>query len=116
MARPKKDAEERRASPLSIRLTDDERAQIEESSIKAGMSASEYVRMLALGGRIVIAERRFLDPAVFDELRRIGVNLNQLTKLAHVKENMPPALPRLCADLERFLAKQLDGYGPEDRR
>lgn len=115
MARPKKERGALRAGRIAFRLTEAENMQIEEAARKAEMTPSEYARMQALEGRVIVSQNRTLDAAVFDELRRIGVNLNQLTRLAHVKENMPPELPRLCEQLERFLSREIDGYDPESR-
>jgi len=115
MARPKKDPHELRTETLAFRLTPSERIQIEQAAAKAGLQPSAYARMQAIKGRVVASEQRTLAPELFDELRRIGVNLNQLTRLAHINEEPPKDLPRLCAALDRFLLKELSGYGAQGR-
>jgi uncharacterized protein (DUF1778 family) len=115
MARPKKDPDERRTETLAFRLTPTERIRIEQAAARAGLPPSAYARMQAIRGRVVSSERRTLAPDLFDEPRRIGVNLNQLTRLAHIREEPPPELPHLCAALDRFLAKELAGYGAQGR-
>ena len=82
MARPRKEPDDRRSETLAIRLTVAERIRVEQAAFAAGLSASEYARSLVLAGRVVVRQNRALDHAAFDELRRIGVNLNQLTRLA----------------------------------
>lgn len=112
MARPKKQPAERKSAPMSIRFSVPERMLIEQHARDAGLgSASEYVRQQALHGQIIIRQSQSLDPAVFDQLRRIGVNLNQLTRIANTEGEIPPELNRLCAEIEAFLIKEISGYG-----
>ena len=115
MARPRKDPDELRTETLAFRLTPAERLQIEAAAAEAGLSPSAYARKQAVKGRVIVPAHRTLDPALFDELRRIGVNLNQLTRLAHIREEPPPGLPRLCTALDQFLARELTGYGAQGR-
>lgn len=115
MARPRKETAERRSVTLGLRLTPAERLRIEEAAGKAGITPSAYIRTQALKGRVVVSEQRTLAPELFDELRRIGVNLNQLTRLAHIREEPPPHLPHLCEALDRFLAREFKGYGSKSR-
>ena len=97
---------------MSIRFSASERMRIEQYSRDAGLgSASEYVRQQALHGQIVIRQSQSLDPAVFDQLRRLGVNLNQLARLANIEGEISPKLDRLCSDIEAFLMKEISGYG-----
>jgi hypothetical protein len=108
MGRPKKQPEERRTISLSCRVTAVERLRIETAADHAGLSASEYLRRQALTGRVVVRERRVIDHATFDQLRRIGVNLNQLTRLAHQAGEIPAELSRAAAIVERFIVRALD--------
>ncbi len=108
MPRPKKDTDERRSEALAFRLTPAERLRVEHAAIEAGLSASEYAREQTLNGRIVMEQRIALDPAVFDQLRRIGVNLNQLARIANQSKQAPPELARACAAVEEFLMRELD--------
>jgi Mobilization protein NikA len=107
MARPKKQPAERRMVSLSCRVTALERLRIDTAAAQAGLSASEYIRQQALRGRVIVAERRTLDPAAFDQLRRIGVNLNQLTRVAHSSGEIPPEMARAAAAVERVIASFL---------
>lgn len=107
MARPKKQPAERRTVSLSCRVTPGERLRIDSAAAHAGLSPSEYIRRQALTGRVTVQEKRTLDPAVFDQIRRIGVNLNQLTRLAHKARKIPPELGRAAAAVERTIARVL---------
>jgi hypothetical protein len=111
MARPKKNPGELKAEFLAFRLTPSERLEIEEAASKAGMSAAAYARMLTLSRRVPIRQHSTLDHAVFDQLRRIGVNLNQLTRLANATGQIPPGLTRTFAAIHRILEVALNGQG-----
>lgn len=108
MARPKKQPAERRTVSLSCRVTPVERLRIDTAATHAGLSTSEYVRRLALSGRVILKEQRSLDHAAFDQLRRIGVNLNQLTRLAHKTGKLPPELRQAATAVERVVLRALD--------
>ena len=109
MARPRKEPDDRRSETLAIRLTSAERIRVEQAAFAAGLNASEYARPLVLAGRVVVRQNRALDHAAFEELRRIGVNLNQLTRLAHQRGQFPEGLSDVFAALERILIRELDG-------
>jgi hypothetical protein len=109
MPRPRKELDDRRSETLAIRLTSAERIRVEQAAFAAGLSASEYARSLVLAGRVVVRQNRALDHAAFDELRRIGVNLNQLTRLAHQRGQFPAGLADVFATLERILIRELEG-------
>jgi Mobilization protein NikA len=108
MPRPRKSATDRRSETLAIRLTPAERIGAEQAALKAGLTASEYARTLVLAGRVVVRQNRTLGHAVFDELRRIGVNLNQLTRLAHQRQLFPAGLEEVFAAIERILAREFE--------
>ena len=77
--RPKKAAADRRTGQIRIRVTPREKARIEREAQEAGLSASDYLRRRALDRPVearVDADARAL-------LRRLGVNLNQLVRVAH---------------------------------
>jgi hypothetical protein len=114
MARPRKPDPERKSTRLAVRLTPAERLQIEQAAHQAGMSASSYIRAQILQGRVELSRHRSLPPALFDQIRRIGVNLNQLTKIANQTGKMPGDLPRVCKAIEDFLVRELEGVPMPD--
>ncbi|MDT0632941.1 plasmid mobilization protein [Rubrivirga litoralis] len=76
--RPKSTTPNRDAR-VYVRVTAREKAGIEHEAKEAGLSASDYLRRRALDQPVearVDAEARAL-------LRRLGVNLNQLVRVAH---------------------------------
>jgi len=112
MARPKKLPDELKIDTLAFRLTPAERLRIEMDARAAGVTASEYARMQTLRGRVTVQPRQALDHDAFDQLRRIGVNLNQIARIANTTERLPAGLGRACAAVEDFLRRELDARGP----
>ncbi len=108
MARPKKQPAERRTVSLSCRVTLLERLRIDAAAAQAGLSPSEYIRRQALTGRVTVQGKRTLDPALFDQIRRIGVNLNQLTRVAHMEGKIPSGLRAVTAAIERLIVRSLE--------
>ncbi|MFW6027320.1 MAG: plasmid mobilization protein [bacterium] len=109
MVRPKKQPAEKRSEALACRLTPSERLRIERAAAHAGVSPSEYIRNQALTGRVNVPARRTLDPAAFDQVRRIGVNLNQLTRLAHRTGRVDREVRQAAATVERLVRRAIDG-------
>ncbi len=67
---------------INIRLTESEKKKIEEKAKKCNMTISKFIICSCLKDKIVIVNG--LDK-VDTELRRIGNNINQLTRLANEK-------------------------------
>lgn len=101
MARPNKQTN-KRTKRLTMRYTDTEYAAISSRAERAGMTLSEYVRDMALSGKVEVHENRH-DFQTMDQLRRIGINLNQLTKVANATGDIPPSLQTLTSKLTAFL-------------
>lgn len=85
MARPKKEQREARTERLNLRFSPDEWGEIEAKARAAGLSATEFCRMAALGVRIEAApvDRAPASPAGVAHvvaLNRVGVNLNQIAR------------------------------------
>lgn len=74
---------ERRTRNISIpfRVTEKELQEIDRKAAKAKLSRTEYLIACALGKQITLVED--LKP-LLAEMRRIGNNVNQLTKLANM--------------------------------
>jgi Mobilization protein NikA len=95
VARPQKHPNDRASAAFRIRLTSDERTLLDEKAAAAGVTLSQLIRSAVLGYRLpsppIVRE-------AMSELPRVGVgvNLNQLTRLAHTTGDMP-ALAELRA-------------------
>ena len=115
MARPRKEDTARRSAQIGVRYTEDELDQLAQAAARAGLPVAASIRQLSLSGRVVVPERRSLDWPAFDELRRIGVNLNQAVRVANTQRFIPPELIRAAAAVEAFLSREIGSDGPEGR-
>lgn len=100
---PKRSGSEKRQRTASIliRLTDEERAAVEDAASRAGLTLASYARGQMLGGPQPRAGRR--PPIetrqlarILGELGKIGSNINQLARA----KNMDFLTPADRADLE----------------
>jgi Bacterial mobilisation protein (MobC) len=115
MARPRKG--EAREQHLGFRLTLEEALVLRERAARAGQSLSDYARNAALKHRPhdhpLHAPRPFaMDAGSFHQIRRLGVNLNQIAKLLNAQDMpAPPELAPLLAEIRAVLKKALSSYG-----
>jgi hypothetical protein len=115
MARPRKG--EARDSHVGFRLTLEEALVLRERASRAGQSLSDYARDAALSRRPrsdgLDPRRPFaMDPATFHEIRRLGVNLNQIARRLNAQDiPPPPELAPLLAEIHVILKKALAAYG-----
>ena len=99
----------KRNKSIPIRVTEDELKQIDKKAAKARLSRTDYLINCALGKEITLIED--IKPLLM-EMRRIGNNLNQQTKLANMgkinavnlKETLT-ALDRMYQVIHTLLAK-----------
>lgn len=70
----------RKTERIEIRLTPEEKARIINNSIKAKTTISDYMIRSATNNEIVVIDN--LDELI-NQLRKLGNNINQLTKLAN---------------------------------
>ena len=85
---------------IGIKVSPTQRNQIRQKCQKSGISVSEYMRVCAMQGNVYIYEGL---PELVLEVRRIGVNLNQLTHQSHMY-HVPPsesALREVAESLEK---------------
>lgn len=79
MARPRINDTDKRIVQVNIRLTQDENARIIQYASASGMSVANWMRRKVFTGKFPPVKQSPLDAAVYRELRKIGVNLNQVT-------------------------------------
>jgi len=109
MARPTKTSPDRMTEIVRFRVRPAEFVLIQQAAIRAGKTLSEYARSHIIEGRVVIKSHRKLDPRAFDQLRRIGVNLNQAVRLFHTnKDKPPPELLSAAATVERIILEHIE--------
>ena len=85
--RPRKDTRQLRDHWLKTRVTMDELHRVEQLARDAGMTPSEFFRDAVLKGQIVIKRFRAPDPALINQLQRIGNNLNQIARICNTTGN-----------------------------
>jgi hypothetical protein len=111
------DTGERRTAGLTLHLTPTEREQLGAAARQEGACVGDYVRQLCLRrggeGLVVAGTRRNPDAkALADELRAIGINLNQLTHVANAVGDvrrvgmLEEILDQLMNALSRVIALQ----------
>ncbi len=69
------------------RCTEQERRAVMEKARLAGVSCAEFQRRACLDAVIVVREN-LIDQIVAEQLMKIGNNLNQLTRLAHIHDEV----------------------------
>jgi hypothetical protein len=75
---------ENRARLIRVRVSEEEHRTITARAKRTHcFSLSEYVRRMALHGKIEVRQSREMDGEILDQLRRLGVNLNQMTRQFH---------------------------------
>jgi hypothetical protein len=115
MARPRQN--EVRDQHVAFRLTLEEALVLRERAARVGQALSNYARNAALSHRpqpsSIDPTRPFaMDPASFHQIRRLGVNLNQIAKRLNAQDiPAPPELAPLLAEIDAVLKKALSAYG-----
>ena len=89
----------KRNKSIPIRVTEDELKQIDKKAAKARLSRADYLINCALGKEITLIED--IKP-LLTEMRRIGNNLNQQTKLANMGKINAVNLEETLAALDRM--------------
>ena len=117
MARPKKQTSDRREQWIKARVSPAEHADILTRAARARVSPSEFVRQSALAipgaspadAPVAVAEEAAqADFELIDQLRRVGVNLNQLTRVANQTGFMPDGLEETLARVDRLLDRMIE--------
>ena len=103
MARPRKKTADKRTERLPhLRCTKGELAQIKTKADQAGLSLSDYLRKMASDGEVVVRQGG-ADFQLVDQLRRIGVNVNQMARRLNQTGKMPADLGRVWQRLAGLL-------------
>ena len=109
MARPKIDPAERRTEQVSLALSPMELGNLKTKASQADTTVTAFVRAAALGQRVSVTKSTAPDFVTRDELRRIGVNLNQIAKALNArKDALPASLVSTCEKLDALFDRWLD--------
>ena len=104
---PKADSETLSVVLPPVRCTVAEKEAIQAKAVEAGLNRSAYLREVAINGEIK-GRASQLDIEILHELRRIGVNMNQLAKRFNATGTQPAELVSTCAKLETALDKMME--------
>jgi len=115
MPRPKKTKDRRKARTIIFRVTDAQFQKLEQVAEKAGKRVNDTARIATLSNaeRIIVKTYASCDPALLKRLDRIGNNLNQLVKNAHIFGRVSPDIEELC---ERISELMLQAISQEDEK
>ncbi len=88
-------AKQRKGRLINVRVSDAEHSAIEEAAKSAGMSVSAFFRLLLLEGAgvrpILTAEDRLIMAALLEDMRMIGINLNQVARSLNAGKAVHPS-------------------------
>jgi hypothetical protein len=79
MSRPKINEQDKRVVQVNIRLTTEESTKVNGYAMACGLSPANWIRQKAFTGKDPPVRMTPLDASIYQELKRIGVNLNQAT-------------------------------------
>ena len=92
MARPRMNPAARRTRQINVRVTEAEAAALAEQASSSRLTVAAYLRRRGLRRRVRALRERRLAAEDRRELNRIGVNLNQMTRLMHSGRAVHPGL------------------------
>jgi hypothetical protein len=92
MSRPRKDDIEKRQVQVNIRLTRDEADTVENYATASGISPANWIRQKVFTGRFPNLKQSPINAALFQELKKIGVNINQIAHKVNLGEMPGPYL------------------------
>jgi len=100
MARPKISTSERRTEYFSFRVTKAQRDALLSLAESAGRTPGDMIREKLFSGRFPKPKLARIDQAAYSELKKIGVNINQLAKHAN-SGKFPYGIRESLIDLKR---------------
>ena len=101
MARPALKEEDKRVVQVNIRLTEAEHNRVNTYAEAAGITPANWIRQKVFTGKFPQIKVSPLDAAVYRELHKIGVNLNQAVKAMHTGKQ-----PNLITIIGSLLSQQ----------
>lgn len=103
MARPKKDIKDLKLIQVKIRMCVNDYLLVSENAKTLGLGIPDYIRRMAAKKSMPRTKVTPQNRALFVELGRIGNNLNQLTKKAHLGIHTPKLLRTEISDLKKVI-------------
>lgn len=97
MGRPRVNDKDKRLVQVNIRLTTDENNKVKQFASASGLNPANWIRIKIFTGKFPAVKMSSLDSSVYLEIKKIGVNLNQVTHKINAGE-----FPK------EYLARQLE--------
>ena len=108
MARPRLAPDDKLSESVRISFRPSDYAAIADSADRARTNVTDFVRAAALGQKMTVIQSQAPDFDTRNELRRIGVNLNQIAKSMNARQQaLPASLVACCEQLETLLERWL---------
>ena len=79
MGRPRVGDQDKRIVQVNIRLTEEEHKKVIQYSQASGLSPANWMRKKVFTGKFPPVKLSPVEASIYNELRSIGVNLNQIT-------------------------------------
>jgi uncharacterized protein (DUF1778 family) len=106
MGRPSKAPQDRIAHQLTLGFKPADWAVVNANAAKAETSLTDFIRGSALGQKFTVIQSNNPDAETVDQLRRIGVNLNQIAKAMNAQKPVPQSVvDSACRDVKTVLAQ-----------
>jgi len=111
MARPHQSQHARKSRVVSFRLTDAEFTRLAHKAAAANLRIHDLARRLTLSNdsAVEVETIRRTDPMLISQLNRIGHNLNQLVKNAHIFGRVSPQIDALCRKIDHIIDEAVQG-------
>lgn len=110
MARPTKDAADKRTRTIQVRVSPTEEAKFLSRAVESGQEPAVYARTILCGDPIPGRELGARGPSSYelvDQLMRIGTELQRLRSITERTGVAPESVSALCERLETVLDKVL---------
>lgn len=88
--------------PIVFRVTDEELSIIDENDQMAGLTRADYLRRRTVG-YYISPKPSYYDKEAIRQLKKVGNNLNQLTKHFHIEGYVTGSLESLSEDIRKSL-------------
>lgn len=83
MGRPTIGEDKKRSEKITFRVTYSEQLQLNKGAILCNFCTGDFIRQKLFKGKFPEPKTAKVDLRVYLELKKIGVNINQLTRLAN---------------------------------
>src|SRR4051812_30391265 len=106
MGRPRVEDQDKRIVQVNIRLTEDENKKVNHFASASGLSPANWIRKKVFSRKFPAVKVSPLDASIYNELKKIGVNINQATHKINLGE-MPKEYMHFILQLRVLLDKVL---------